>query len=1208
MKSRRFVALFMALLMTIASASFSASAKELDRITERPIAIEEPFIMEEIEEIEKPDEIPSEEESLPAEEESLLPEEEAEEPEEEESEEIEITEEPVEIEEIEELESIEINEAATLIPAYFDEEWLSDELAGMLSARPYYDESWDENETWILTRDLSVRQDTFLICAQQGLSIRDSVTKARLMQQLHASFDEVLDMIALYGSEEAAQAEALRMMQLRGQSPLLNSDAITEVADYVLQGYPAENAMKAFVVSRALEVDMDVVMAAEEVVAVDRKIVSEALVLDDAIVRDDTLIRDDALIAEDAPVARREMVKSKDLVAVDLAEEDSAKTLSLAELVPETISNEAEALQKIAAFNEENKISFASEKSAVMTRAANAGGGDFIGEEEVPTAPFSYRAGVNETINLNSGALIHEETLVSLPGKNGHDLNLVLQYDSQAGTGDSSDWYGNIASPNLSLDQFAASWSLKLNCIGYSLGYYYLILADGGSYKITEVENNLFSRSPVLDYPYGPVYMQSEWYGSMPSNVTSFATYPDGARDYFDSSGRLTKSVDRFGNSITYQRNTSYMTITDSVNRTVTIQCNPASSTTGEPANITISQSFNNIIRYNLASQTVTNPNGTSYTYWSIASKVDRLGRTTTYDYTLADKINSDKYYLLKKITYPTGLTSNYTYNAKYYTHWGAQYKYYQVANRYEQDPNTPNKKYNYEWYSFANMRDESSYTHQYQTIVTNWDNIQTTYTFDTTHRKTMVYQQNFDEVDPTPDFVSEEKWTRYSYGAASAQKTLPVRISTDTRYGNVTTYSIEAYEYDSFGNVSGAWSTHADGDTDFTTYKTTYTYDPTYNLPTSKTYNSGNMKVIREEYTLDANNKHILSAQVTENNVPQSRTDYTYDTSGRMTTERNYYDSQNYIQTSYTYATNGLLASSTTGGVTESYTYNHLGWLTTFTDGNGGVTSYLYDALGRSTKVTNPDGTFTTTQYNDAQNTRVETNANAAALLYTYDKLGNLASIVDPVTNDVLCSYTYDSMMRVATETDANGQSVTYTYDDYGRVSTVSYPGGAQETYVYQNNGVSYSPSNTFRVDVFTSGTADAPATHVATYTDVHGRVIQESVFENGVERATTYTYDHRNNKLSERSARDAAASRAYTNLYEYDWAGRVVKLQSDTNVIYRTAYDWLGRQTAVTDPKGSTATYVYDDRGQVITETLPFDGVHSTVKQYAYDDNGNT
>lgn len=46
--------------------------------------------------------------------------------------------------------------------------------------------------------------------------------------------------------------------------------------------------------------------------------------------------------------------------------------------------------------------------------------------------PFSAKITEREQINLNTGGLQYTETLVSLPGINGNDLNLQITYDSSS--------------------------------------------------------------------------------------------------------------------------------------------------------------------------------------------------------------------------------------------------------------------------------------------------------------------------------------------------------------------------------------------------------------------------------------------------------------------------------------------------------------------------------------------------------------------------------------------------------------------------------------------------------------------------------------------------------------------------------------------------------------------------------------------------------
>ncbi len=63
------------------------------------------------------------------------------------------------------------------------------------------------------------------------------------------------------------------------------------------------------------------------------------------------------------------------------------------------------------------------------------------------------------------------------------------------------------------------------------------------------------------------------------------------------------------------------------------------------------------------------------------------------------------------------------------------------------------------------------------------------------------------------------------------------------------------------------------------------------------------------------------------------------------------------------------------------------------------------------------------------------------------------VSDFVSTIRMSPTVSYTYDSFMRLATKTDANGQMFTYSYDSYNRLTQLSTGGNVLRTYVYDSN-----------------------------------------------------------------------------------------------------------------------------------------------------------
>jgi RHS repeat-associated protein len=231
-------------------------------------------------------------------------------------------------------------------------------------------------------------------------------------------------------------------------------------------------------------------------------------------------------------------------------------------------------------------------------------------------------------------------------------------------------------------------------------------------------------------------------------------------------------------------------------------------------------------------------------------------------------------------------------------------------------------------------------------------------------------------------------------------------------------------------------------------------------------------------------------------------------------------------------------------GGVDQEWTYNSAGQVLTYTDGNGHTTSFAYDSLGRMTTMTEP-GTGTPT---------VEIG---------HDSAGDITSVTDEMGDTI--TYTYDQMGRMLTEQNpvqaGAGKETSYTYDADGNLKTVTDANGKTTTYTYNSRNELV--------------TAEDPLGNVATYVyDAEGNVTGTI---DPVGNRVTMTYDGDNNLLT---AQDALGTTTYT-------------------------YNADDEETSVTDANGHTTSYVYTNRGQLNTVTLP--GESTTPTTYTYDNNGN-
>ncbi|MBU1139614.1 MAG: hypothetical protein KKA76_11585, partial [Proteobacteria bacterium] len=174
----------------------------------------------------------------------------------------------------------------------------------------------------------------------------------------------------------------------------------------------------------------------------------------------------------------------------------------------------------------------------------------------------------------------------------------------------------------------------------------------------------------------------------------------------------------------------------------------------------------------------------------------------------------------------------------------------------------------------------------------------------------------------------------------------------------------------------------------------------------------------------------------------------HSYDVYGQLTQST---DPKGNVATR-TYDAFGNIKTVTDGeGATTVFGYDVYGIeLTSITDPFGRTTSYTYDANRRQTRVTNPDGTYRETVYNccaaigsrnENGDLRTVTRSPSLKVLSETDYLGNTVS------------YTYDPAGRQVKQRDPAGRLTTTTYNDLGQVTAVQNPDGDSVGWSYYSN-----------------------------------------------------------------------------------------------------------------------------------------------------------
>jgi RHS repeat-associated protein len=337
-----------------------------------------------------------------------------------------------------------------------------------------------------------------------------------------------------------------------------------------------------------------------------------------------------------------------------------------------------------------------------------------------------------------------------------------------------------------------------------------------------------------------------------------------------------------------------------------------------------------------------------------------------------------------------------------------------------------------------------------------------------------------------------------------------------------------------------------------------------------------------------------LLSAVTMTNDAgQQSKVTYTYDSNGNVVT-----------LSEYDYGVALIRTTATT--YSTSYSAQHILDRPTqvlIKDAGGSTvsrTDFAYDGgsagLASQTGLTTHDDTNYPASFTARGNlTQVTRYSNAAAgtgaipRTFTYDMLGNLLSadldccnkktwIFDQTTSyafpasitkgsspgpTLTTSTTYDSLHRVSTSTDENGQSVTYTYDDANHTDRIV-------TVTRNTDGATFTTSY------------DDSSAHPTTQTSNSlNSVVQKSFIEN-VGSINRLRHDLYNGN----SINPVSSVVSYV-----DPLGRTYKVSNpfgpnDTEVDSTTSFDALNRPVTITPPTNGSSQFAYTGNATQITD----------------------
>jgi len=323
----------------------------------------------------------------------------------------------------------------------------------------------------------------------------------------------------------------------------------------------------------------------------------------------------------------------------------------------------------------------------------------------------------------------------------------------------------------------------------------------------------------------------------------------------------------------------------------------------------------------------------------------------------------------------------------------------------------------------------------------------------------------------------------------------------------------------------------------------------------------------------------------------------------------------------SLTFAYDGEHISQVSDGTGRSvdYAYDAAGNLITATDCNGNDTTYEYDIDGRLAKIyypAHPADPFVTNTY-DSLN-RVKTQTDGEGNTYQYYFSGYRAEEENPLSDSHI--WYFNGQGKTIRDIDALGNENESVYDGHNRLIFETFPEGNSISYDYDaNHNVMEKILNP------KPGSSDPPITSLFTYEPLLSR-IQTSTDALG--HTTTFSYDSKGNLLTiEQPMVDGHVPQT---VYTYNSRGQVDTVtdpegmitgytynvttgdmlsmtedQGGLSLTTQMVYDVAGNVAKTTDQRGHTTTFSYDSMRQLTQTTAP--APLNYLTKFSYDPNGN-
>jgi RHS repeat-associated protein len=278
------------------------------------------------------------------------------------------------------------------------------------------------------------------------------------------------------------------------------------------------------------------------------------------------------------------------------------------------------------------------------------------------------------------------------------------------------------------------------------------------------------------------------------------------------------------------------------------------------------------------------------------------------------------------------------------------------------------------------------------------------------------------------------------------------------------------------------------------------------------------------------------------------------------------------------------------------------------WTNSLGRVTTNVFDALNRQAQVLYPDGTVVSTGF-DAVGRRVaETNQDGIVSRFGFDGIGRLLAVTNGfgAAQSTCAQYLYDEAGNQIAQIDALNRTNSFTYDGLGRRITHTMPGAQAESFSYDlagnlTNYTSFSGAiitnqfdvlnrltnrtsvNGYRASFVYSATGkrtsmtDASGTTSYAYDNRDRLVAKTNYLTGGPTLALNYGFDANGNLTNLWSANSIGAS-GVTNFYQFDALNRLTNVVANGSSAAGYGFDGDGNLQAIRYGNGVTNQFQYD------------------------------